>query len=55
MCKYKVQELVALADDMASSAACLGQGAQNYQHFVDCREKLVKHVHDLQECEHKKS
>ena len=51
MCKYKVEELLSLADDMASSAACLAQSPQNYQHFVDCREKMIKHVRELKECE----
>ena len=54
MCKYKVEELVTLADDMAAGAASLALGPQNYQHFIDARERMVKCIRNLQDCEKQK-
>jgi hypothetical protein len=50
MCKFKVQELVSLADDMAAGAASLALGPQHYQQFVESRERVLKYVEDLKNC-----
>ena len=53
MCKFKVQELVTLADDMAAGAASLALGPQNYQQFVESRERVIKYVEELKNCSKK--
>lgn len=53
MCKYKVQELIALADDMAAGAASLALGPQNYQQFVESRERVLAYVQELMNCDRK--
>ena len=47
MCKFK--ELISLADEMAAGAASLALGPQNYQQFVQARERVVKRVEELKE------
>jgi hypothetical protein len=52
---YKLEELLSLADEMAAGASSLALGTQNYQQFIDARERLVKCINNLKDCEHKKS
>jgi hypothetical protein len=42
----KVQELVAIADSMASSLATVGQGTQNYESFIYNRDELQKRLEE---------
>lgn len=42
----KVQELVAIADSMASSLATVSQSAQNYESFIYNRDELQKRLEE---------
>ena len=49
MCRFKVDDLVQIADEMASAAASINN-QQSYQQFIDAREKMVHRVKEMQEC-----
>lgn len=42
----KVQELVAIADSMASSLATVSQSQQNYENFIYNRDELHKKLEE---------
>lgn len=50
MCKILiVDELLGLADEMASAAASFGT-QQGYQQFIESRDRIMKRIEKLKEC-----